>query len=183
MSLYYYFINIVNIPFFFFISSPKLHNPPFKSKDYLESYILIVSLSFHHPCFLLVLSLLSSSSPSSLAPAIRPIWSLPPPHPPLPLSFSVWTFGREGGGRCRPVLYIRCQASDRDSGLWVNTLTASTEDILSVKWSLHYSRWKETERQRSRESHLFTMSPVLPCKGLHLFEIWGQRVKNATTCS
>lgn len=30
--------------------------------------------------------------------------------------------------------------SDTDSGLWVNTLTASTEDILSVKWSLHYCR-------------------------------------------
>lgn len=157
------------------------------------------SLPLISPLFTSFLSsnLLSSSSPSPLAPAVHPVSLFPlapfhptfTPHYPtpsllplaLPLSFSAWTFGRGGGGRCRPVLYIRCQASDRDSGLWVNTLTASTEDILSVKWSLHYSRWKETgketERQRSEESHAFTIALVLQCKGLHLFTIGGQEVK------
>lgn len=84
--------------------------------------------------------------------------------PSLPLSFSAWMFGREGGWSCRPVLYIRCQASDRDSGLWVNTLTASTEDILLVKWSLHYFRWKETQRQEEKAAWLFHNSP--PMEGI-----------------
>lgn len=124
---------------------------------------LILSLSFHPipSCPLISFPLLlppflSFSCPTSSSRLSLPPLLVPPPLSPpssRSLSFSAWTFGRESGGCCRPVLYIRCQASDRDSGLWVNTLTASTEDILSVKWSLHYSRWKErgtqTERKRS----------------------------------
>lgn len=123
-----------------------------------NSLILIVLISFHPlPCL-----------------------TLRPPHPhrhPIPpsVSFSAWMFGRKGSWSCRPVLYIRCQASDRDSGLWVNNLTASTEDILLVKWSPHYFRWKETKRQRSKQFQSFTI--VLQCKGLHLFESRGQKIK------
>lgn len=116
-----------------------------------------------------------TSSPHSLPPFISVLAPPVRPHltllllpiafhlspPPSSLSLIPWTFGREGSWCCRPVLYIRCQASDRDSGLWVNTLTASTEDILSVKWSLHYSRLKkrrQEKRQRGRGARSLIVS-------------------------
>ena len=99
------------------------------------------------------------------------------------LSFSAWTFGRQGGGRCRPALYIRCQASDRDSGLWVNNLTASTEDILSVKWSLHYSRWKETGEAEKHGVPLFHIRYTPSMLRIAFVWDWRTEERNASSWS
>lgn len=63
--------------------------------------------------------------------------------------------------------FIRCQASDKDSSQWVNTLTAAAEDSLSVKRSRDYSEKKDYGREGKKRrvndnilSHYFSLFPI-----------------------